>query len=342
MEKITNLPKIMIGIYKITSPNNRVYIGQSINIKKRFYQYNNNCNKKQIRLYNSFFKYGVENHIFEIIEECDKEDLNDRERYWQEYYNVLSKSGLNCVLVNTSDKPVEFSVETRLQMKKNNKKARKVIHMLSKEVWNSAKDCATYYNMHPDRLTDKLRHRTINNSYLLYYDEVPMEGINYNCEVISGGDMPILDINTNEVYKSLKDCCKENNLVYSTTLNKLNGKRKNNTKFMRISKNEYMLIKFKKLYKKCTTANKISIFNIYDTEYINLLNYKILELEEKIYEEMKENMEYDSEKVYSCKHCKSLYIKVDDDGNDICHRCGSINEIVEYKDIFDYKDKCNK
>ena len=29
----------MIGIYKITSPNNRVYIGQSINIEKRFIGY---------------------------------------------------------------------------------------------------------------------------------------------------------------------------------------------------------------------------------------------------------------------------------------------------------------
>jgi len=29
----------MIGIYKITSPSNKVYIGQSINIEKRFKSY---------------------------------------------------------------------------------------------------------------------------------------------------------------------------------------------------------------------------------------------------------------------------------------------------------------
>ena len=52
----------MIGIYKITSPTNKIYIGQSINIEKRFLNYNSiNC-KKQIRLYNSFKKYGFDKH----------------------------------------------------------------------------------------------------------------------------------------------------------------------------------------------------------------------------------------------------------------------------------------
>ena len=67
----------MIGIYKITSPNNNIYIGQSINIEKRFVQYKklrSCCN--QIKLYNSFVKYGVDNHIFEIIEECNIEFFN--------------------------------------------------------------------------------------------------------------------------------------------------------------------------------------------------------------------------------------------------------------------------
>ena len=41
----------MIGIYKITSPNNRVYIGQSINIEKRFIGYKRMYvkNQKQTR-----------------------------------------------------------------------------------------------------------------------------------------------------------------------------------------------------------------------------------------------------------------------------------------------------
>ena len=61
----------MIGIYKITSPSGKVYIGQSRNIENRFLQYKNKHCRFQFRLYNSFNKYGVENHVFEIIEECE-------------------------------------------------------------------------------------------------------------------------------------------------------------------------------------------------------------------------------------------------------------------------------
>ena len=70
------------GIYKITSPSGKVYIGQSIDIKRRFTSYKTlNKSKRQVKLYNSFVKYGVENHIFETIEECLVDFLNERERF---------------------------------------------------------------------------------------------------------------------------------------------------------------------------------------------------------------------------------------------------------------------
>ena len=31
---------------------------------------------------------GVENFTFEIVEECDKSKLNEREDYWQEYFHA--------------------------------------------------------------------------------------------------------------------------------------------------------------------------------------------------------------------------------------------------------------
>lgn len=104
----------MIGIYKVTNPNFRVYIGQSINIEKRFKQYSKiqNCNRQTI-LKRSLEKYGSENHIFEIIEECSIEELNNKERYWQDYYDVLSKNGLNCVLTQSDDKVRIWSIETK-------------------------------------------------------------------------------------------------------------------------------------------------------------------------------------------------------------------------------------
>lgn len=101
------------GIYKITSPTSRVYIGQSVNIKKRFRDYRClNC-KKQPALFNSLTKHSSKNHIFEIIEECPKELLNKRERYWQDFYDVL-KNGLNCVLTESNSLPFIISESTKL------------------------------------------------------------------------------------------------------------------------------------------------------------------------------------------------------------------------------------
>lgn len=85
----------MIGIYKIISPSNKIYVGQSTDIEKRFKGYKKLYCKKQVKLYNSLKKYGVENHKFEIIEECSLEELDKQETYWKQQYNTV-ENGLNC------------------------------------------------------------------------------------------------------------------------------------------------------------------------------------------------------------------------------------------------------
>lgn len=94
----------MIGIYKITSPSGKVYIGQSIDIEKRLKSYKNLQCKKQRAIYSSLLKYGPENHIYEIVSECDVEQLNEKERYYQELYNAFGKNGLNLTLTETNEK----------------------------------------------------------------------------------------------------------------------------------------------------------------------------------------------------------------------------------------------
>jgi group I intron endonuclease len=106
----------MVGIYKITSPTGKVYIGQSRDIEGRWkiHKWKGSRDNKDGKypLYFSMNKYGVGTHTMEVIEECTFEELNIRERYWQDYYNVL-KEGLNAVLQNTSGKPREYSKEIR-------------------------------------------------------------------------------------------------------------------------------------------------------------------------------------------------------------------------------------
>ena len=94
----------MIGIYKITSPTNKIYVGQTINFNKRIIHYRNLHFYKQKKLYASVLKHGWDKHIFEIIEKCNIELLNERERYWQDFYNVTSLNGLNIRLTKSNDR----------------------------------------------------------------------------------------------------------------------------------------------------------------------------------------------------------------------------------------------
>lgn len=114
--------EIICGIYKITSPSGRIYIGQSGGISQRFRNYK--CLHSyigQTRLYASFIKYGVENHTFEIIEGCLFEDLNCRERYWQDFYDVIGKNGLNCILQECGLLKRTASEETRRKIGEKSK-----------------------------------------------------------------------------------------------------------------------------------------------------------------------------------------------------------------------------
>lgn len=90
----------MIGIYKITSPTNKIYIGQSINIKARWRMHHRGRSHKG-KLKNSFKSHGVEAHIFEVLEKCDENSLNERERFYQDQYEACGPNGLNLILVST-------------------------------------------------------------------------------------------------------------------------------------------------------------------------------------------------------------------------------------------------
>lgn len=108
----------MIGIYKITNPNGRIYIGQSTNIEERMKHYINKNGKRQPKIFYSIKKYGWENHIFEIIEECSMKLLNEREIFWKKYY--LKKSSgdwgkmLFCELYDMGGGPLSPSTRKKM------------------------------------------------------------------------------------------------------------------------------------------------------------------------------------------------------------------------------------
>ena len=91
----------MIGIYKIENKiNHKVYIGQSINIERRWRQHKR-CHLNH-PLYNSFKKYGIENFTFEVLIQSKKEKLNELELYYIQKYNSTNNSfGYNQSITNS-------------------------------------------------------------------------------------------------------------------------------------------------------------------------------------------------------------------------------------------------
>jgi group I intron endonuclease len=110
----------MTGIYKITSPTNRVYIGSSNDIANRWCKYKRLKCRSQTKLFNSFLRYGVEKHVFEIIEECSISDLLQKELKYGLQFKVLNK-GLNCRLPKAGEAYSYMSEKTKNKISKANK-----------------------------------------------------------------------------------------------------------------------------------------------------------------------------------------------------------------------------
>ena len=90
-KKETGLPEGISGIYIITNKiNNKVYIGQSVDIRTRWW--NHRCELNRNNHYNrhlqgAWNKYGEDNFEFSELEKCSLELLDEREIYWISKYD---------------------------------------------------------------------------------------------------------------------------------------------------------------------------------------------------------------------------------------------------------------
>ena len=85
----------MIGIYKITNlVTNEIYIGQGVEVERRMVSHLKDEKHVGKKLIQSIKKYGPTNFVFQIIELCEKEQLDEKETYWIKYYDSFN-NGLN-------------------------------------------------------------------------------------------------------------------------------------------------------------------------------------------------------------------------------------------------------
>lgn len=90
----------IIGIYKITNTaTGDFYIGSSKNVYARWRGHKSPAEQRRhmSKMYQAMQDYGLEVFKFEIIEECSKEELKEREQYYiellQPTYNKIRAVG---------------------------------------------------------------------------------------------------------------------------------------------------------------------------------------------------------------------------------------------------------
>ena len=81
------------GIYKLTEiATGKCYVGQAANIADRWKQHIKRGvgadTPTRNKLYPAMIAAGPENFTFEIVEECDRSLLDEREDFWQDYFKA--------------------------------------------------------------------------------------------------------------------------------------------------------------------------------------------------------------------------------------------------------------
>lgn len=102
-----------------------------------------------------------------------------------------------------------------------------------------------------------------------------------------------------------------------------------------MKENKLTVLYLNKLLDHLKYHNKMAPFPVYDTDYVK-------DVENRLNSVKMSKEDYDELPVEACKYCKSLHIVSDEVDNNICMRCGSVNELIEFKNVYDYQKYLNK
>ncbi len=81
----------MTGIYLIQNIiTKESYVGQSVDINRRFTQHKSSSKKGKYPLYRDMRAIGMSNFEFSVLELCEKADLDKREKYWIDHYDSIN------------------------------------------------------------------------------------------------------------------------------------------------------------------------------------------------------------------------------------------------------------
>ena len=121
------------GIYKITNViNGNTYIGSAVNLHRRLSRHHSalvSNRHKNAHLQSSWNKYGADNFTFEILENCEKERVIEREQYYMDLlkpeYNIAHFAGSRLGVKHTDEVKKRMS-ESHMGIKQTDEAKRKL------------------------------------------------------------------------------------------------------------------------------------------------------------------------------------------------------------------------
>jgi group I intron endonuclease len=149
------------GIYKITNINNgKTYVGKTVNFRRRRNDYVSAFNKQNMKKINEYFlnalnKHGIENFIFEIVEECEVEETAERELFWiKKLKTTNQEKGYNLRMDSSTGMMVHKKTRDKIgrrikQEFKNGIRSPEKVSKFFKEFWKNKDNV--------DRMTESLR-----------------------------------------------------------------------------------------------------------------------------------------------------------------------------------------
>ena len=139
------------GVYRITAPDGREYVGRSKDVLLRWHSYHwENWQCSGPKLVESIKKWGIDMHNFELVEECCESDLNKREQYYIKLWqtDIKGLNSTNGVKVGTkrsdaTKAALSNALKGRISPTKGKQlKGLRIRNTQTGEEWQSAAQCA--------------------------------------------------------------------------------------------------------------------------------------------------------------------------------------------------------
>jgi group I intron endonuclease len=208
------MKEIICGVYKIENAlNNKMYIGQSIDVHSRWgYHIRalNNGTHYNDHLQRAWNKYGQDNFVFSVIERCSELDLDNKEMYYISKFDTTNcECGYNLTFGGEGGVPTDEvrAKKSRALSGENNPMFGRIGEL--NPVYGTKKTAEQIQNMIDSRWTDEKRHE---NSCRVSGRNNPMFG---KFGSLNPASRAVICIETGELFESAKLAAKWCNLKSS-------------------------------------------------------------------------------------------------------------------------------